>query len=103
MRLVDSTVHSLTRANPCMGKLGSAAFGPNQGQQIGTPPRIGLSALNALAELIHSTGFCPAGWKCVTCAPCRYTSASPALVLIETLVSPPLPSLNWISSEPNCF
>src|SRR5256886_13678380 len=60
-RSVDSTAHSFTRAKPCIGSFGSEAFAPNHGQQIGTPPRIALSGLNALAELIQRTDCWPFG------------------------------------------
>ena len=59
------------RAKPCIGASGAPAFGPNQGKQTGTPPRIGLPASKRLSPLIHSTGFSPFGWKWATCAPWR--------------------------------
>ena len=62
--------HDVVRANPCAGFLSSESPGPNQGKQIGMPPRIALPGVKALAELIQSTGRgSSAGRQAHTCAP----------------------------------
>nr|RZI37156.1 hypothetical protein BJQ95_00411 [Cryobacterium sp. SO1] len=43
-----------------------------------SPSQIGRSGANSLSALIHSTGGRSVGVQRVTCAPCRYTSATEA-------------------------
>jgi hypothetical protein len=61
----DSRSQSRSRAKPWAGDSGAPAFGPNQGKQTGTPPRIGLFASYQLLPLMKRTGFAPRGWNCV--------------------------------------
>ena len=65
-RVTAAIDHGRIRAKPWSGASGAPAFGPNQGKQIGTPPRIGLPASKRLCELIQRTGFSPFGWKWAT-------------------------------------
>src|SRR6185295_15934146 len=74
--LVLSTFQSVVRAKPCAGPGNPPPRPPNQGQMIGTPPRIALPGANRLFELVNNTGRRPPGVQCATCAPCVYRSPS---------------------------
>ena len=65
-RATAATDQGRIRAKPWSGASGAPAFGPNQGKQIGTPPRIGLPGSKRLSALIQRTGFSPFGWKWAT-------------------------------------
>ena len=59
---VSSTLHMAVRTKPWLGRVGSVGWGPNQGQQTGIPPRMGLPGAKALSRLTKSTGSPSRGW-----------------------------------------
>src|SRR5512140_3377479 len=78
---VSITFHGTVRAGPWPGFAASVAWGPNQGQQMGTPPRIDLPAASFAALLIQITGCWPFGAQVMTCAPCSAMDAVARLLV----------------------
>src|SRR5712675_195380 len=89
---IDSSCHAFVLTKPCAGALGSSALPPNQGKQIGTPPRIAYPCSHRDCELTNSTSSLPVGFQEVTWAPCRYISPAASGPVILTFCNPPFPS-----------
>src|SRR5208283_3039281 len=69
----------------------SALF-PNQGKQMGTPPRMARPSAHLDAALTNSTSSAPRGFHEVTSDPSRYISPAVPATLTPTFGSPPFPS-----------
>ena len=66
------TRQGITRAKPCGQKVLSVGCAPNQGQQMGTPPRIERPFTKRALLDNHNTGWAKnLGCQPTTCAPCR--------------------------------
>ena len=62
----DSSCQAFVLTKPCAGALGSSALPPNQGKQIGIPPRMARSCSHRDCELRKNTSSLPAGFHEVT-------------------------------------
>ncbi len=74
--LISITRHGITRAKPCGQKALLVGWLPNQGQQMGTPPRIERPLAKRALLDVHNTGFDKDfGCQAMICAPCKATLA----------------------------
>ena len=63
------------RAKPCAGKAAFSSCGPNQGQQIGTPPRTDLPDAKLASADNQITSASPLSIQLSTCVPCTLITA----------------------------
>src|SRR5690606_32893094 len=94
---VETTVHLRLRTNPCLGLDGSVGWGPNQGQQTGTPPRWGSAGEEGPRVDTQKTSSWPEGYQLSSCAPFRAIVAAQASFLIQANGSP------FMTQKPSSF
>lgn len=75
-----SSAHCRLRTGPCCMAPGGMPCFPNQGQQMGTPPRMAAGSGLEVGDS-QNTSRCPFGTQDSSCAPCSATIAVPWWVL----------------------